>query len=210
VHIDSTDRRFCLFRVSGHRVGDHAYFDELHAALDDQRVVRSFYEHLLLERPNVRARYGAGGNLQRQRPITPYYQQCRLRSVDPVKLFVSALINADAYRQSVLPLCLPEIKASLLYGDYLAHFRGIRAAHSESGLAVRPLSLQAFLAVLRGWGESNELEPAAVVVAGAAVRWFRRGNGTFYAFDYPRLRLLLQRTSEYDPDAFLVHAHAVG
>jgi len=46
VHVDADDRRYLLLRVSGARVGDVAYFAALHAAFDDAKVQRAYYDAL--------------------------------------------------------------------------------------------------------------------------------------------------------------------
>ncbi len=63
--VDADDRRFVFFRTSSVRKGDHAYFDRLHAALADDRVIAALAHDLLaldLSGFNVRKRPITGEN----------------------------------------------------------------------------------------------------------------------------------------------------
>jgi hypothetical protein len=46
VKIENGDRRYCVFQVSPHRVGDHAYFRELYTWMQCEENQREFFNLL--------------------------------------------------------------------------------------------------------------------------------------------------------------------
>lgn len=78
-HTDQDDRRFLYLRVSSLRQGDHGYFKQLHAAIDDPSVIAAFVHNLLaidLTRFNVR-----------QRPKTQEHLAQKLQSLEGFERF---------------------------------------------------------------------------------------------------------------------------
>ena len=226
VHIPAHERRFCIFHVSSHRLGDTAYFDALHAALARPAVARAFYD-LLMARP-LPADLSAG-RLQNERPITGYYLACRMRGLDPLRRFLSACVNRNAYDEHCLPRDAaarerqlaaaiaarrkppvdrrPEVRTQHFYADYLAFFHATGAARNESGLPVAPLSLVSFIGAL------GILCPASRTVGGPdlpadalsrGLTRIRTAAGINCVLDYAALRINLERSREFDPDALFM------
>ncbi len=192
VRVSETERRFALFRVSDARVGDHAYFDALHAALDDAHVARAFYD-LLMGRDITRFGHA---NLQASRPITPYFHACRTMSIHPLRRFLSACINHDLFHQSNGYI---EVQAARLYQHYVAYFQSTRAASASSASPgndegrSKPLSQPFFGSELKNH-----------VGAAHGIAFVKRSAGNFYVFDYAVLKAFLERSGEYDPDAMIL------
>ena len=188
VRVSETERRFAIFCVSSARVGDHAYFDALHAALNTEGVARAFYE-LLLGRDI--SRFGQS-NLQASRPITAYFDACRALSISPFKRFLSAAINERLFfivnvvtgEEAVVA----EVQAARLYAHYVSYFASTTRAGGGQG-GGRLLSQAFFFNQLKNIEEHN------------GVRFTKRAVGNFYRFDYALLRAFLERTREYDAEA---------
>ena len=202
--VAESERRFVFFRVSDARIGDAAHFDALHAAFADPRVARAFYDRLMAR--DVAGRYGDAGNLQRTRPITPYFAGIReTTGISPLKRFLSAAINAGLFvveQQAVDANAdvdeaeggggnIATAPSSALYERYLAFCR--RAGNDDAllrGMARgRPLS-RAFFGF-----ELKQLDGVAAV---------RRSAFNVFVIDYRALRAHLERTREYDAAADLL------
>lgn len=194
MRITEHERRLAVFRVSDVHVNDAAYFEALHAAFAERGLVRAFYE-LLLTRDI--ARFGDTGNLQASRPLSAYWLGCRAANVDPLRRFLSALINARL-AHAAAPAAAVEgqdeedeavgdalVPASALYARYLAFWHRLFPA----GAAKRPPLSRPFFGF-----ELRQM---------AGVTHVRRAAFNAYAFDYAALRAFLERTHEFDTDARL-------
>lgn len=192
VKLPPAERRFCVFRASGRRVGDAAYFVRLHATLKRAGVARAFYDALCARDVS---RFGSDGDLQTGRPLTAYYRACAQRAIDPLRRFLAACAHAGAYAS---PYCerAPAVRAGLLYADYLAFFADTGAARvgadEGSGERRKPLSLVGLGAALVTLG------PEAGVT-----RQVWRGQTVVYLLDYAALRRALG-PAEWADDAQLM------
>jgi hypothetical protein len=71
--VEADDRRFAFFQVSEARKGDHAYWDNVHKAIDDPAVIAAMvHEMLSLDLSNFNVR---------QRPKTEAHMDQRLKSL---------------------------------------------------------------------------------------------------------------------------------
>ena len=71
--VEADDRRFAFFQVSDARKGDHAYWDNVHKAIDDPAVIAAMvHEMLSLDLTNFNVR---------QRPKTEAHMDQRLKSL---------------------------------------------------------------------------------------------------------------------------------
>ena len=104
VALDAADRRFVCYRASAHRKHDAAYFDALHACLEQTHAARVVYD-FLMARP-LQPRRG--------RPATEFYKLCVRQSISPLGRFMSAVVHARAYRLRDEGL----VRVGQLYSDY--------------------------------------------------------------------------------------------
>ena len=223
LRLPADDRRWVILRVASDRVGDHAYFDALHAALAAPDAPRAFYDALM--RRDVAPAFGppqGNANGQAARPITEHYLACRRAAIPAPRRFLSALINQRAY--VVVALGAASVPSQSLYQDYVHYL-------ADAGLG-RALSAVAFAAELAqlmppaprfadaasddAVGQKRKKRRTAIdprtpsLEEGAAIERRRCASGFVFRFDYARLRALLGAAGEYDPDAFLMRPPSHG
>ncbi|HRB97295.1 MAG TPA: DUF5906 domain-containing protein [Nitrosomonas sp.] len=108
------ERRYCVFDVSSARIGDTKYFDELHAACNDEAVQATFlYEMLNRDISNFHP-----GNI----PETQGLKDQRLASLNSVGKWLTDSFTQGyfAVEDSIQGLWEDEVSSQVLYKSYLA------------------------------------------------------------------------------------------
>lgn len=88
-NIEEDDRRFVFLRVSEARKGDHEYWHQVHAAIDDDIVIAAFMHYLLeldLSKFNVR-----------DRPKTTEHMEQKIRSLSGFKRYWFEVLQSGAF-----------------------------------------------------------------------------------------------------------------
>lgn len=106
-NIAPDDRRMCMFRCSDKKRGDKAYFQRLADHLDTVGVNVAFYKYL-----KTRDLSAYRFDFSESRPITEFYEEIRLLSIQMEKRFMSGIVNA---RNDIL-----RFNASDLYSNFCA------------------------------------------------------------------------------------------
>jgi len=167
LRIDSDDRRFVMFRCSGLRTGDRAYFNGLADHLRAPGVDAGFLAHLK-KRDLSKYTY----DFQAHRPITEYYKESQQASVPPVKRYLSALINspedcflrrwpvaAAGFYDHFKKWCDLEgykhLTANIAFGRELHRIDGV-TSHKSHGKMTYKLDLETIKACLSSHGEYDE------------------------------------------------------
>lgn len=87
VHIESSDRRYCILECKSDKVGDFEYFKQFHQLKGDPKNVRAVYDFLMAyDISNI-------VNLSRERPLTRAYQENKMVSAAKELLFLSAFVS---------------------------------------------------------------------------------------------------------------------
>jgi hypothetical protein len=231
------DRRWALLKVSGRRIGDHAYFARLHAACGDDAVARAFYDALMAR--DITRAFGpldSNANGQAARPITAHHRACVRAAIAPARRFLCALIHARAY--TLIQGAPASVLAADLYRDYCHFVADARLAPGpENFYAFGDALAQLMLARAAAPAPSSSAEEAQqqkegektdktgrkrrrqhndedaaprIDQDGAALERRRCNQGFYYRFDYARLRALLLAIGEYDPAAFPLRPLSAG
>ncbi len=108
------ERRYCVFDVSSDRIGDRKYFEELHAACNDEAVQATFlYEMLNRDISNFHP-----GDI----PETQGLKDQRLASLNSVGKWLTDSFTQGyfAVEDSIQGLWKDEVSSQVLYKSYLA------------------------------------------------------------------------------------------
>jgi len=188
VLIESSDRRYALFKASDVFLKDDNYYLQLANHLKRKDVARAFFDFL-----KARDLSNYPGNFQRSRPLTEYYLQARSASIPILPRFLSAIVNTQRYisgcaassdgapaSDSASEANGGECSCLLLFRDFL---RFQECGRFQSNMTQNIFSLK-----LKS-------------VTGIA-RKFKRG-GYLYEIDYGALRASLVQNNEYDEDAII-------
>jgi hypothetical protein len=92
VLVETSDRRYVLFKASDVYIRDEDYYFNLGQQLKRKEVARAFYEYLKMR---DLSKYAV--SFQRSRPMTEYYIQSRKASIPVLQRFLSALINSKRF-----------------------------------------------------------------------------------------------------------------
>jgi len=109
VLVETSDRRYVLFKASDFYLRNDEYYLNLAAHLKDSRVAKAFYKYLM-QRDLTKYAF----NFQSSRPLTEYYLQSRKGSIPVVQRFLSALINTKRYLNDGIAEC----SILLLFRDF--------------------------------------------------------------------------------------------
>lgn len=106
--IDASDRRIVAFECDCSRVGDVAYFNKLAAALDNDNIMKAFYEYLMNIdidgwRPHV------------DRPKTEFYKSLKQMNMGVDKKFMKYWYDNNKTDECI------QIKASDLYDEFVEY-----------------------------------------------------------------------------------------
>jgi putative DNA primase/helicase len=121
LNVPADDRRFVLFRCSSVYKGDTAYFNLLGNHLQQADVARGFYQ-FLMGRDLSRYTY----DFQSTKPITAYYKESQIASIEVVDLFFSAKVNSCD---------LEKMSASDLYSQYVKFHKSGNHKFLENNLS---------------------------------------------------------------------------
>lgn len=182
VLVESSDRRYALFKASDVYLDNDKYYSDLAHHLDHPKTGRAFYEFL-----NQRdiSKYNTG-NFQKSRPVTEYYVQARNVSIPILQRFLSALINTSRYfvvdPQTQLPdnNNVHECTCALMFKDFVK-FQECGKFQSSMTQSIFAMKLKNIKGITK--------------VA-------RRGIHS-YLLEYTLLREYLMKNNEFDDDAIL-------
>ena len=90
VLVETSDRRFVLFKASDIHLKNAEYYATLGTHLKSKEVARAFYQFLMLRDIS---KYIT--NFQSSRPMTDYYLQSRQSSISTIHKFLSAILNTN-------------------------------------------------------------------------------------------------------------------
>jgi hypothetical protein len=88
VLVETSDRRFVLFRASDIYLKNPEYYAKLGNHLKSKEVARAFYQFLMLRDVSKYI-----SNFQSTRPMTEYYIQSRQSSISTIHKFISGILN---------------------------------------------------------------------------------------------------------------------
>jgi len=183
VLIESSDRRYALFKASDVFLKDDGYYLQLANHLQRTDVARAFFEFL---KSRDLSRYP--GNFQKSRPLTEYYMQARAASIPILQRFLSAIVNTHRYTLTAADAVGSEQSSGeegecsclLLFRDFLKF--------QECGKFQSSMTQNIFSLKLKG-------------ISGL-LKKFKRGMHV-YQIQYSVLKNALVHNNEYDEDAII-------
>ena len=184
VHIEPQERRFVVFECNASKKGDVAYFQSLLAHLKRDGVARAFFQHL---RDHVDVRPHTP--FQAHRPQTDAYLTMQQRSIPMLYKFLSAEIEYATGAAN-------ERRATVGGKDFFEKFLawGRDGNYSTNGYTNSRFGTELGQLV----AELTNID----TLQDSLVK--RRANGGIsYAVDWTKLRVHLQNTARYDPNAVM-------
>jgi len=171
VLVETSDRRYVLFKASDVHLSEPNYYQELAAHLKRPEVARAFYDFLCCR--DIEEKYP--DHFQASRPVTEYYKESRKISIPIVQRFLSAVVNSRKYAQGP---AAAEVSASVFFKDFLQYV--------EVGRFQTCITSCKFGTLLKN-------------VRGLSTARKQRGN--VYLVDHDQLRSHLIQNHEFDEDA---------
>lgn len=113
VLVETSDRRYVLFKASDMYLKDENYYFNLGNHLKKKIVARAFYEFL---KTRDLSKYAS--NFQRSRPVTEYYLQVRKASIPVMQRFLSALLNHPRYWKIEDDKRIAEFSITMLFKEF--------------------------------------------------------------------------------------------
>jgi hypothetical protein len=172
VLVETSDRRFVLFKASDIHLGNPSYYRNLGAHLKIPGVSRAFYQFLM-----GRDLTKYVDHFQTSRPMTEYYMQTRQNSISVVHKFISALINSQKYVSNNNNTKV-EVSSACLFKDFI-HF----------------IELGRFQSTMTSTGFSSKMKS----IEGIS-KCYKKSGPFFYSLNYPQIRAALLKNHEYDED----------
>ena len=176
VLVETSDRRYVLFKASDVHLRNPQYYIDLGAHLRNPKVAKAFY--LFLMKRDI-SKYV--NHFQNARPVTDYYLQSRKSSIPIVAKFISCLINSKKYVKTQPPAPeIGEVSASNLFKDFVAFI--------EIGRFQSTMTLTAFGLKIKN-------------IEG--IEKTTKRTGKVYTLNYDIIRNFLSLNHEYDEDITL-------
>ena len=113
VLVETSDRRFVLFKASDVHLKTPKYYIDLANHLQSPEVARAFYQFLMAR---DLSRYIS--NFQASRPMTDYYLQSRQSSISTINKFISGIINAH-YSSSSSAVATKQVLCHGFFKDFV-------------------------------------------------------------------------------------------
>jgi hypothetical protein len=170
VLVETSDRRFVLFKASDIHLGNPSYYSELGHHLHIPKVARAFYQFLM-----ARDLSKYVDHFQTSRPMTEYYLQNRKSSISVLHKFISSLINSQKYTSPAVQVA--EVSTVTIFKDFI-HFLEQGRFQNSMTSSVFSLKLKNMEGILK---KSNK-------------------KGTFWSLDYPKIKSALVKNNEFDDD----------
>ena len=186
VLVETSDRRFVLFKASDIHLGKPLYYSTLGGHLKRPQVARAFYQFLMAR---DLAKYV--DHFQTSRPVTDYYLQARKNSISNLHKFISALINSKKYVRQEEDTSAP---------DYVAPTAIIVNVHPKIVFQefIRFLESGRYQSTMTATGFASKMK-----VIDGVNRASRRDGTPFYSLNYTVMRHALQKSHEYDDEITL-------
>ena len=174
IALDAADRRFVCFRCAP--PPPPSYFQRLCALLSAEEAPRAVHDWLMARAQQLQLQ------LRERRPRTAFYALCVHQSISPLARFISAVVNARAYRSGCDANGM--VRVGQLYHDYTQYVADMRLLlpHKEA----RP----AFTGAL-----------ALLFPGDSALMKRVFAGGSAYVLHYEPMRAVLRAAGEYDPHA---------
>jgi hypothetical protein len=170
VLVETSDRRFVLFKASDVNLGNTSYYSDLGRHLRLPQVARAFFQFLM-----ARDLTKYVDHFQSSRPMTEYYLQTRKNSISVLHKFISSLINSQKYTST--PADRAEVSTVAIFKDFIYFLEQGRFQNTMTS-SVFSSKLKNMDGVLK---KSNK-------------------KGTFWSLDYTKIRSALVKNNEFDDD----------
>ena len=186
VLVETSDRRFVLFKASDIQLGKPLYYHTLGSHLKRPDVARAFFQFLMAR---DLAKYV--DHFQTSRPVTDYYLQARKNSISNLHKFISALINSKKY---------VKVEEGTSAPDYVAPTAIIVNVHPKIVFQefIRFLESGRYQSTMTATGFASKMK----VIEGVT-RSNRRDGTPFYSLNYTVIRYALHKSHEYDDEITL-------
>jgi hypothetical protein len=185
VLVETSDRRFVLFKASDIYLGNPPYYRALGSHLKRPQVARAFYQFLM-----ARDLTKYVDHFQTSRPVTDYYLQARKNSISNLHKFISALINSKKYAKT----------EDTSVPDYVPPTAIIVNVHPKIVFQefIRFLDSGRYQSTMTATGFASKIK----LIEGVN-RSSRRDGTPFYSLNYTVMRHALQKSHEYDDEITL-------
>jgi hypothetical protein len=183
IKIADRERRWVAIKCTEALTGNHDYFSCLHEFLDKPENQRGIYQSLMArDISHIK-------NMQKERPITEYYKQCRSVFSCHLSKFLSALC-------SLHETGMRSFKASALHQDFISFVERARLGGKAWSVTEFGNKMQAYVGVAVGAGTGGD----------SGVSKMKSGGCMHYSIDVGVLREHLLQKGRFDEDAELQEA----
>jgi hypothetical protein len=183
VLVETSDRRFVLFKASDMHLPNPSYYSKLGSHLKNPKVARAFYQFLMARNLSKYV-----DNFQASRPVTEYYLQSRKSSISNFHKFISALVNSKKY---------VKVEDTSAMVDYVPPTAIIANAHPKAMFKDFTIFLESgrYQSTMTATGFASKIKSVDGISKAN-----RRDGTPFYILNYTVIREVLQKNNEFDDE----------